>query len=218
MKASRYGLSIIALLTILTAVAGAGEGGLPAEQAAPSKAEIGLASWYGYPYHGRTSASGEVYDMERMTAAHRTLPFGTMVRVKNLRNGKSVDVEITDRGPFVRERLMDVSYAAARILGMVNSGLARVRLELAVAEPPVGEGFFGVQSGAFRIRTNADRYRLKMENRYGAARIIPQVGKQTLWRVVVGKEASITAAASLSERLTSENPDINGAAFVVRLD
>ena len=88
--------------------------------------ETGLASWYGYPYHGRAAADGEVYDMESLTAAHRTLPFGTWVRVVNLANGKTVDVRINDRGPFVRGRIIDLTPAGARAIGM--DGVASVEV------------------------------------------------------------------------------------------
>ena len=87
----------------------------------PESAETGLASWYGHPYHGRASASGEIYDMEQMTAAHRTLAFGTMVRVHDLDNEKSVDVRINDRGPFVDGRIIDLSHAAARTIEMIGA-------------------------------------------------------------------------------------------------
>lgn len=89
----------------------------------------GLASWYGRPYHGRRTASGQVYDMYRMTAAHRSLPFGSRIRVTNMRNGRSVVLTVNDRGPFVRRRIVDVSYRAARELGFARRGLARVRVE-----------------------------------------------------------------------------------------
>ena len=81
--------------------------------------ETGIASWYGYPYHGRRAANGEIYDMEKLTAAHRTLPFGTWVRVTNLTNSKTVDVRITDRGPFIDGRIIDLSKAAAREIDQV---------------------------------------------------------------------------------------------------
>ena len=97
--------------------------------------ETGIASWYGVPYHGRPSASGEIFDMEKLTAAHRALPFQTWVEVTNLSNGRQVDVRITDRGPFVGGRIIDVSMAAARELDMVRAGTARVRLR--VINPPV---------------------------------------------------------------------------------
>jgi len=89
-----------------------------------------VASWYGHPYHGRRAAGGQIYDMNKLTAAHRTLPFGTRVRVHNLANDASVEVVINDRGPFIEGRLIDLSLAAARILKLQQAGLARVRLEL----------------------------------------------------------------------------------------
>lgn len=92
--------------------------------------ETGVASWYGKPYHGRKTASGERYDMREMTAAHRTLPFGAVVRVTNLENGRSVKVRITDRGPFVKGRIIDLSRAAAKKLDMIGSGTARVRISV----------------------------------------------------------------------------------------
>jgi rare lipoprotein A len=92
--------------------------------------EEGLASWYGVPFHGRTTSSGEVYDMYELTAAHRTLPFGTVVRVRNRRNGWTVDVRINDRGPFVRGRIIDLSYSAAQRIDMVEDGVVPVRLEV----------------------------------------------------------------------------------------
>lgn len=95
----------------------------------------GQASWYGEPFHGRTTASGEPYDMNQLTAAHRTLPFGTKVRVLAPASGRSVEVRITDRGPFVGNRVIDLSYAAARELDMVEAGLAHVELEILAWEP-----------------------------------------------------------------------------------
>src|SRR5271166_2248478 len=95
--------------------------GVPLPRGAPAQIvspETGLASWYGHPYHGRPAANGEIYDMEGFTAAHRTLPFGTWVRVVNLSNDKTVDVRITDRGPFVENRIIDLSHAAARAIGL----------------------------------------------------------------------------------------------------
>ena len=92
--------------------------------------ETGIASWYGVPYNGRRSANGEIYDMEKLTAAHRTLPFDTWVEVTNLVNKKHVDVRITDRGPFVNGRIIDLSLAAAREIDMVQSGIVRVRIKV----------------------------------------------------------------------------------------
>lgn len=92
--------------------------------------ETGIASWYGPPYHGRRSANGEIFDMEKLTAAHRTFPFDTWVEVTNLENKKHVDVRITDRGPFVSGRIIDLSLAAARELDMVTAGIVKVRIKV----------------------------------------------------------------------------------------
>ena len=117
----------IFLLTVMLAGCGAIFGtGVPRRV----RFQIGMASWYGPGYHGNTCASGEIYDMYKLTAAHRELPFGTYVRVTNLRNGKSVVVRINDRGPFKRGRIIDLSYAAARKIGMVREGSTRVRIEI----------------------------------------------------------------------------------------
>lgn len=92
--------------------------------------EYGLASWYGKEHHGHKTASGELFDMNAMTAAHPTLPFGSRVRVTNLENGRTEKVRINDRGPFVRGRVIDVSYRAADRLGFVRQGLTKVRVDL----------------------------------------------------------------------------------------
>src|SRR5579884_2306404 len=113
--------------------------------------ETGVASWYGHPYHGRPAANGEIYDMEKLTAAHRTLPFGTWVEVRNLENNKVVTVRITDRGPFVHGRIIDLSRAAAMQIGMLGPGLAKVRLR--VVTPPQelpAVNLYAVQVGAFQ--------------------------------------------------------------------
>lgn len=112
---------------------------LPAvPQGAP--AETGLASWYGYPYHGRFAASGELFNMEELTAAHPSLPFNTMVRVVNLINDLSVEVRITDRGPFVEGRIIDLSRAAAQRIGLVERGMAQVRVEVVGNGAPAPDG------------------------------------------------------------------------------
>jgi rare lipoprotein A len=115
--------------------------------------EEGLASWYGGKFQGRATASGEIYDAAQMTAAHKTLPFGTLARVTNLENGREVLVRINDRGPFVSGRIIDLSRAAALALGMAGSGLARVRVEPLEEYAP--RNFYIVQFGAFRDAANA---------------------------------------------------------------
>ncbi len=117
----------------------------------PGWTQVGIASWYGWDFHGKKTASGEIYNMYDYTAAHKTLPFGTYVRVKNLDNGRSVVVRINDRGPFVKDRIIDLSYAAARAIGMVGPGTARVRLTVISPKPRVlaPVGVYYVQVGSF---------------------------------------------------------------------
>ncbi len=180
--------------------------------------EIGMASWYGHPYHGRPAANGEIYDMEQLTAAHRTLPFGTMVHVVNLNNNKSVDVRINDRGPFVGDRIIDLSHAAARAIDMIGPGTARVRVEITQlpANPP--PGFYAVQVGAFQLRANAERLCAQMLSRYGAAHIVQRPGDPPLWRVLVGRAATVDSANSLSARIQSDEDGKLGQPFVIRDD
>jgi rare lipoprotein A len=179
--------------------------------------ETGQASWYGNPYHGRPAADGEIYDMEQMTAAHRTLPFNTWVRVFDLDTNKNVDLRITDRGPFVAGRIIDISHAAAREIEMIGPGLARVRIEV-IRLPEVAEpGLFAVQVGAFRDRRNAERVRSEMETRYGPARLVMRAGNPSMWRVLVGSEPSEDRANSLAVRIRQESGE-KSQAFVVRVD
>lgn len=186
-------------------------------QATPESGETGLASWYGHPFHGRASSSGEIYDMEQMTAAHRTLAFGTVVRVHDLDNEKSVDVRINDRGPFVDGRIIDLSHAAARAIQMVGPGTARVRLEILSAPAAAGQAYFGVQVGAFRNRENAERLRRAMEAKYGRAQLVERADSPGFWHVVVGMESTQEGASALAGRIRGEDLSVRSA-FVVRLD
>jgi rare lipoprotein A len=188
----------------------------PARPARLGDIETGLASWYGHPYHGRAAASGEIYDMETMVAAHRTLPFNTWVRVVNLANSKSVDVRIIDRGPFVDGRVIDLSHAAARVIGLLGPGVSQVRIEVIRLPENPEPAVFAVQVGAFRNRDSADRLRASLAARYGAARVVPRPGNPDLWRVLVGAEATMEGAAALARRIGAETGENNG--FVVRLD
>lgn len=210
-----YGLSVcLAVLLVSCGTKKIKAHTTPARQ--PQTAESGLASWYGHPYHGRASASGEIYDMEQLTAAHRTLPFGTRVRVVNLINSKTVDVRINDRGPFVDGRIIDLSHAAAKAIDMIGPGTARVRIDIVAAPANPTPGFYAVQVGAFRIRDNAERMRQKMETRYGACRLVLRAGEPALWRVLVGREQTPGGAEALAATLRAalKTP----AAFIVRED
>lgn len=189
---------------------------IPGAAPQPGYTETGLASWYGHPYHGRAAADGEIYDMETMVAAHRTLPFDTWVRVVNLINNKSVEVRIIDRGPFVDGRIIDLSHAAARAIDLIGPGIAQVRMEvIRVPEAAVSAGF-AVQVGAYRQRANAEHVRAQMADRYGAARLVLRQGNPAVWRVLVGSESTMDAANALSAQIQAQFGERN--AFVVRLD
>jgi rare lipoprotein A len=188
----------------------------PPRPVPPGYTETGVASWYGHPYHGRPSANGEIYDMEKMTAAHRTLPFNTWVRVENLSNSKSVELRITDRGPFIARRIIDVSHAAAEALEMIGPGTARVRMVVIRAPEPVTSGTFAVQVGAYENRQNAEAVRVRMASVYGSARLVLRPGNPPTWRVLVGAETTEEGANGLLARIRGESGETN--AFVVRLD
>jgi rare lipoprotein A len=121
----------------------------------------GLASWYGGKFHGRLTSSGEVFDTNELTAAHRTLPFGTRVKVTNLDNGRSVVVKINDRGPFVEPRILDLSRAAAEELAMVDTGVALVSLE--IIDFASDRELYAVQVGAYGRAQNAEKARGRLE-------------------------------------------------------
>jgi rare lipoprotein A len=178
-------------------------------------AEEGVASWYGIPFDGHRTSNGEIYDMHQFTAAHRTLPFGSFIRVTNLTNGKQTEVRINDRGPFVADRIIDLSLAAAQAIEMVGPGIAQVRLEL-VSGPNPMVGFFGVQVGAFLMRENAERLRTQLGDRYAPIGIVTYDSPNGLfYRVRVGRATSPEAAQELADQLHS-NEQLT--TFVVRLD
>jgi rare lipoprotein A len=181
----------------------------------PGYTEQGLASWYGIPYHGRRAADGEIYDMETLVAAHRTMPFNTWVKVTNVANNKAVDVRVIDRGPFVNGRIIDLSKAAARKIDLLGPGTGRVRLEVITAPTDMpADDFYSVQVGAFTAYENARQAKLRYEQRYGSAELRVRRGNVTQWCVLVGKERSMDAAQKLAARLNVENKTV----FVVRLD
>lgn len=165
----------------------------------PGDTETGIASWYGDPYHGRPAANGETFDMDKLTAAHRTLPFDTTVRVTNLSNQREVDVRIIDRGPFVDGRIIDLSREAARRIDMIGPGTARVRLRVLQVPPnaKLDQGLFTVQAGAFRERAHAERLRNELGRKFSNVRIAPTRSSNDILRVLVGRETSIDAAHQL---------------------
>ena len=172
--------------------------------------ERGTASWYGRQFHGRKTASGEIYDMHAMTAAHKTLPMGTYVRACNLDNGKTVDVRINDRGPFVRGRVIDLSYEAAKRIGVIGPGTAPVEIVAlgSLKETEVAgkvqqrlvpgdyySGDFTIQVGAFKERQNAVKLRDKLALTYRDAHIRVYEGVEgTFYRVRVGRARRLEQA------------------------
>jgi len=179
--------------------------------------QSGLASWYGDPFHGRKTANGETYNMHGISAAHKTLPFNTVVNVRNLDNGRDIRVRINDRGPFVRNRVIDLSYGAARQIGLVGPGTARVELIALGAVTDANEsvtakrtytpvdynlGKFTFQVGAFRDRSNAERLKLKLGSAYKNAHICTfDAGDGLYYRVRVGDFASLEEARKGEEIL-----------------
>jgi len=160
----------------------------------------GIASWYGKDFHGKKTSNGEIYDMYAMTAAHKTLPLGTYVRVHNLENNRELEVRINDRGPFVRGRIIDLSYTAAKKLGLVGPGTADVEI-VALGTPAATDGGTGrtfvqgdyysgnftFQVGAFANRENAERLKRKLDEQYKNAHItLYDRGDKIFYRVRVG--------------------------------
>lgn len=197
----------------------------------PKVVERGVASWYGPKFHGRTTANGERYDMHGMTAAHRTLPFGTLLEVRNLDNGKVCRLRVNDRGPFIRGRILDVSYGAAQELGMVGPGTARVEIAVLPPEPPrrglvlasapasasapvpaaaIEAVAYTVQVGAFSEAERAETLRALLAGHFGDTR----VSSDDAWhRVQVGTFHDPSAA----EETRRELERLGWAALVVAL-
>ena len=174
--------------------------------------ETGEASWYGHPYHGRRTASGEVYDMRQMTAAHRSLPFGAWILVENRLNGRTAEVRVTDRGPFVDARILDLSAAAAQVLGAIGPGVIPVRLRVITlaggASAAASPGAFSIQVAAFTSEERAGAFRERLEPGWPAARVErAEVAGRTLWRVRVGPYATRDEAEREARRLAGAGYD-----------
>jgi rare lipoprotein A len=182
----------------------------------PLATEIGRASWYGPPYHNRVGSNGEVYNMHAMTAAHRTLPLGSIVRVTNLKTGQTALVRITDRGPFIPGRILDLSLAAARKLDVYLPGTAEVKVEVMQTPAPLETGGkWAVQIGGFRNQREATKLAGHLERRYRTAKVLSFPSPAGDWwvRVRVVDDQRVRAQQLVAETKTSE-----GAVFLVRLD
>lgn len=184
--------------------------------------EEGLASWYGKEFHGKPTATGETYDMYGISAAHKILPMNTYVKVANLENGREMVCRINDRGPFVKGRVIDLSYGAAKEIGLVGTGTAKVRLE-ALGEGSVGsdgamtfarhadfsKGVFYVQVGAFLEKDRAYNFRDRLADKYGRVEVATyKPGAQTFYRVQVYASDNYNDAKQFERRLEQEvSPD-----------
>lgn len=182
----------------------------------PLLVETGLASWYGAPYNHRRGSNGEVYDMHAMTAAHRTLPLGSTVRVTNLKTGHSAVVRITDRGPFVSGRILDLSQAAAKKVDVWGTGVAMVRLEVLRAPAALNHGGrWAVQIGAFEKEHAADKLADHLSHRYQTAKVQCFGSPVGDWWVRVRVQDDDRKRAEEVARSTHTS---EGDIFLVRLD
>ena len=177
--------------------------------------EQGMASWYGVPFHGRRAANGEIFDMNTLVAAHRTLPFGSILRVTNMNNGRQVEVRVIDRGPFVGDRVLDLAHAAAVGLDMIGTGTAPVRIEL-LSGPSPAAGDFTVRVGSFSNRANAEHLRERLLARYQPILIQDfDTASGHYYRVLVGRVPNLEAAQQFAAKLRSAD---GFETFVMRLD
>ena len=192
---------------------------IPGTYGKPIATQVGLASWYGPPYAGRKGADGKVYNQYAMTAAHLTLPLGTIVRVTNLSNNESAIVRITDRGPFVHGRIIDLSLAAAKATGVYRAGVAKVRIE---AYAPPGQattdpaGHWCVQVGAFSHEKNAVKLKEELQHRYTTARVIEFPGPTGYWVRINPKWPSKAEADEVSANIHPTDPDAHP--YLIRTD
>jgi len=188
---------------------------VPAD-AKPLLVETGIASWYGPPYHNRRASNGQIYDMHAMTAAHRTLPLGSIVRVTNVENGSSVLVRITDRGPFIEGRIVDLSQAAASELGLVVKGTGQIKLEVLQTPAPIESGGkWAVQIGGFGREEAARDLAGHLSRRYHTAKVLTFNSPAGDWwvRVRVKDDLRTRAEEVIHNAKVSE-----GGIFLVRLD
>jgi rare lipoprotein A len=200
----RGAVGCVAAVTLLTGCGLIVGRSKPSVEAPPGAVQVGTASWYGPGFHGNRTSSGEIYDQYDLTAAHQTLPLGTRVSVTNVQNGREVEVRINDRGPFVKGRSIDLSYAAARSLGMIGPGTVPVRIEvLGGARLQLASAAYTIQVGAFADRDNALRLKNTLAKRYDGVYVAPLEGKMgRYYRVRLGRfahrEEAVTFARSVA--------------------
>ncbi len=184
--------------------------------AKPIVSETGLASWYGPPYHNRRGSNGEVYNMHAMTAAHRTFPLGSIARVTNLKTGHSALVRITDRGPFIPGRIVDLSLAAAHKLDVWQPGVAEVKVELMQSPAAAGSpGKWAVQIGGMPDEHAATKLADHLTRRYHSAKVLRFKSPTGDWWIRV---RVVDDDHERAQKLAAETKTPEGAVFIVRLD
>lgn len=184
--------------------------------AKPIETETGLASWYGPPYHNRRGSNGEIYNMHAMTAAHRTFPLGSIVRVTNLKTGNSALVRITDRGPFIPGRIVDLSLAAARKVDVWQPGIAKVKVELMQSgATPGSTGKWAVQIGGMADEKAATKLADHLTRRYHTANVLRFKSPAGDWWIRV---RVLDDDRDRAQQLAAETTTPAGAVFLVRLD
>lgn len=187
-----------------------------AADAKPIYTETGIASWYGPPYHNRRGSNGKIYNMNALTAAHRTIPLGSICRVTNLKTGNSTLVRITDRGPFIKGRILDLSLAAAKKVDVWKAGLARVKLEVLKTSAPLDTGGrWAVQIGGFDDSKAAGELADHLTRRYRTAQVLKFASPTGAWWVRVRVRDDDKQRAEEVAKATETN---EGAVFLVRLD
>ncbi len=182
----------------------------------PVYTEVGLASWYGPSFNRRAAADGSLYDQDGLTAAHRTLPMGSTVRVTNLATGQQVFVRITDRGPFVRGRILDLSMGAAKAVGLYRMGVGRVRVEAfrhTSADPP---GRWCVQTGPFVKENDATDLKEALLKRYRGARVAEFHGPTGFWVRIDPVDHARSDALEIQDWIG--DPDPSAVPYLVRID
>jgi rare lipoprotein A len=188
---------------------------IPAD-AKPLETQTGTASWYGAPYHNRRGSNGQVYNMHAMTAAHRTLPLGSIVRVTNLKTGHSALVRITDRGPFVEGRILDLSYAAAMKVDVWQPGVADVKVDVMQTPGSAATGGrWAVQIGSFEDQKSATELADHLARRYQTAKVVSFASPVGAWWVRV---RVLNDDRKRAEALVHETETPEGSVYLVRLD
>jgi rare lipoprotein A len=212
MRFSGTAKRFLALVSLLPFVLFYGCGTAPAARHVPASGypvgyvERGVASWYGPGFHGRKTANGETYDMRQLTAAHRTLPLGSVVLVRSLTSGRAVTVRVNDRGPFAKNRILDLSQAGAQALGMVGNGTDQVEIRVTAYQGrPGAMGYLRVQVASFAEQANAQALAGRLRGQYQDVRVeVVELAGGRRYRVHVGRFTTEQQAETVASRIEAQ--------------